>query len=208
MAALTFFIATSMIPKQFSLEDLKTFIVGLLHEEQVQFPAVIFVGPARNALCDENLEAVNEDASIYRPTDYIIPNAPETMLNLARNIVEGKWKSAETLWYFGDSESAFISALKRVPLKDLSCCLCFPYINQRLSGAGWYGAAIYLLNKPFPIDFMDVFDTTARPLLDYPTAHYFTLASFVGAAFSDLENIPLKSLLRQYFGLGLDMKQT
>lgn len=208
MAALTFFIATATSPKRFSREDLETFILKLLHEEHVCLPAVIFVGPARNALCDENIDAVNEDAKLFRPSEYVIPNAPETMLGLAEYIVQGKWKSAETLWYFGDNEPAFKEALRRVPFEEKDCCICFPCLNQYLSNCAWFGAAIYVLTQPFSIDFMDVFDTTARPLLDYPTAHFFTLASFRGGAFSDVANNPLKPLLERYFGPELDMRQT
>lgn len=208
MAALTFFIATSPTPKQFSLEELETFIQGLLQERHVLLPAVIYVGRTRNDVRDENIEAVNEYYTTHSPTEYIVPNAPETMHNLTEDIAEGKWGLVETLWYFGENEVDFMSALRRVSFGDSNCCICFPYLDRHLLDNGWRGAAIYRLSKPFPIDFMDIFDTTAHPLIDYPTANYFTLHSVVGGKFSHVAHNPLEPLLIRYFGSDLDMKQT
>lgn len=208
MAALTFFIATSSSPKRFSTEELESFIQELLHEQYVHLPVAIFVGPARNALRNEDLDAVNEDARLFRPTEYIIPNAPETMLRLVDEFAQGRKEPSETLWYYGDDELAFRDALHHVPFAETDCCICFRRLNHYLSDCGWYGAVIYILTRPFPVDFMDVVDTIADPLLSYPTAYFFTLASFSGGSFPDATNNPLKRLLTSYFGPELDMKQT
>jgi hypothetical protein len=55
---------------------------------------------------------------------------------------------------------------------------------------------------------MDVFDTTARPLIDYQVFDFFTLSSLCGGSFSDTVQHPLKSILEQVFGNDLDMQQT
>ena len=70
------------------------------------------------------------------------------------------------------------------------------------------GAALYLLSRPFPLDFMDVLTTDALPLIDYEVTDYFTLASSALGRFADLAHNPLQPILERSFGPDLDMKQT
>ena len=208
MAALTYFIATSHVAKRLSFEELESFVLDLLREQHLYLPAAIFVGEARNELRGNAYDVTSKTNDIFRASECIIPNAPDAMLHLTKKMAEGKVLYADTFWFFGDDERAFGEALRRIPFTEKDCCICFPYLNQNLSDCGWYGAAIYVLRHPFFIDFMDVFDITALPLIHYNVSHFFTLSSLVGGGFPDKVYNPLRPILERYFGPELDMKQT
>jgi hypothetical protein len=210
MAALTFFLATSPTKKHLSRDDVESLIVELLHEGHVKLPAAIFVGEALNEPRGEQFDLAAKEKTLPQASQFIIPNAPENMLNIARNMAERKKGSADTLWWFGEDETAFLEAFRSVPYREKDLCVCFPFLSDYLyDECGWNGGAvIYILTRPFFIDFMDVFDTTARPLIDYQVFDFFTLSSLCGGSFSDTVQHPLKSILEQVFGKDLDMQQT
>lgn len=57
-----------------------------------------------------------KEKTLLHASQYIIPNSPEDMLNLAKAIAEkGKNPPApDTLWWFGDDVTAFLEAWRAV----------------------------------------------------------------------------------------------
>ncbi|GHO89159.1 hypothetical protein [Dictyobacter formicarum] len=210
MAALTFFLATSPSKNKLTEKEIEALILALLREQHIRLPAAIFVGSAQNEVRGEAYDRAAHGGMLIQASQHVIPNAPETMLRLARNVIDGKEKHAETLWYCGDDVSAFLQALHRLPWREKDVCFCFPFLSDALShDCGWdCGAVLYALTQPYVIDFMDVLDTTAHPLINYPASYFFTLSSFCAGGFSNEEHNPLEPLLQRYWSFNLDLKQT
>jgi len=210
MAALTFFLATSPARKFLTREEIEALLLELLHEQHILLPAAIFVGKARNEPRGDEFDSAAKEGTLPQASQYIIPNAPESMLHLTEIITEEKKISPETLWYYGGDEAAFVEALRRAPLRKRDICFCFPSLSHYLSSScGWdRGAVLYTLTHPFPADFMDILDTTALPLIDYHVSDFFTLSSFCMGRFPDTANNLLKPTLQRFFGPDLEMKQT
>jgi hypothetical protein len=210
MAALTFFLATSPSKKNLTRDEIEFLLLDLLHEQHILLPVAIFVGRARTEVRGDKYKTAAKEGRLLQASHYIIPNEPEIMLNLVEDITQEKTYSPETLWYHGDNEAAFVKALHRAPLRERDGCFCFPFLSQYLADyCGWdRGAVLYTLAHPFRIDFMNILDTTALPLIDYPVSDFFTLSSFCASGFPDTADNPLKPILQRFFGFDLDMKQT
>ncbi|GLV59785.1 hypothetical protein KDH_66090 [Dictyobacter sp. S3.2.2.5] len=185
-------------------------MLALLKEQHICSPAAIFVGNAQNEARGEAYDQAAREGTLVQASQHIIPNAPESMLRLTRDVIDGKEQHAETLWYCGDDVAAFLQALRQLPLREKDICVCFPFLSNALAhDCGWdKGAVLYALTQPYVIDFMDVLDTTARPLIDYPVSDFFTLSSFCAGGFSDEEHNALEPLLQRYWSFDLDLKQT
>ncbi|HEY7419539.1 MAG TPA: hypothetical protein VH593_30435 [Ktedonobacteraceae bacterium] len=210
MAAFTFFLATSSTKKMLTREEIEALLLELLREQHVLLPAAILVGKAHSEVRGNEFATAMKKGTLLQASHYIIPNAPESMLQLVEAIVEEKKMSPETLWYYGDDEATFVEALRRAPLRERDICFCFPFLSHYLSDAcGWdQGAILYTLTHPFPVDFIDILGTAALPLIDYHVSDFFTLSSSCLGSFPDTANNPLKPILQHFFGPDLDMKQT
>lgn len=210
MAVVTYFLATSPSKKRLTIDEIESLILELLHEEHLFLPAAILVGSARNEVRGEAFYKASKEGNYLRADQYIIPNAPGSMVALATDTIEEQKPAPETLWYYGDDEAAFIDALRSVPLRERDICFCFPYLSDYLvDSCDWdWGAALYALTQPLPIDFIDAFYATPAPLIDYNASDFFALSSSVGGLFPDFRNNPLKPILQRAFGPDLDMEQT
>lgn len=199
MAIVSYFLAASNVNKTLTAKEVEDFVTDLLYEQMISFPAAILVGEARNmASFQANYAEYAEHANAY-----IVPNAPETMLDY----VEEQNLSSDLLWYRGNNEQAFFETLKQLPLGEKDCCICFSNVHKQLAQMGWEGAAIYLLTHPFPMEFCDPIGTNLVTLVEQPLAHYFILSSSIGAGM-DQETNPLESILKRYFGPHLLTRET
>jgi hypothetical protein len=219
MAAITFFLATSSTQKRRGLDELISFTRDLLDAGHVRLPAAIFTGEASNSneQHGENDRLAANEGRLSDASYRIIPNDPFSMLRLTQELADAPEaeRSARGVWYVGQDEPAFLAALHQVRLREHDICVCFPALSPALSPAlaqdcGWdEGAAIYLLRRPFPLDFPDVLlPRQTLPLIDYQVADFFTLTSSVSGRFPDTATNPLRPMLQRYFGPDLDMKQT
>lgn len=210
MSLFTFFLATSQAQKRLTRDEIESLILALLHEKHLLFPSAIFVGEARNEVRGEAFDTAVKEGTLLDAAHVIIPNDPMAMLDLTKDLAKGGESPIETLWYYGNDEIAFREALRRLPLRERDACFCFPSLSHYLAEeCGWYeGAVIYVLARPFPLDFMHVLFTTALPLIDYPVSDCLTFSSRIGGGFPNLESNPLRQILQRYFGPDLEMKET
>ena len=195
MAALTFFLATSPSKMMLTRDEIEALLLDLLHKQYLLFPAAIFVGNACNEVRGEEWDIAAKEGTLLQASQYIIPNEPESMLRLGKNCIYEKKNSPETLWYYGDDETAFVKALRSIPFRESDICFCFPFLSHALShDCGWdQGVAFYALTHPFSVDFMDMFDTTALPLMNYPISDFFVASSFCGGGFSNMGKQPTQT---------------
>lgn len=199
MAIWTHFLAASEADRAFTIEELEAFVRDLLHEQMVKLPAAILTGEARNIASYE----MNSHEYEKHINTYIVPNDPGAM----GRYIEGPDLLSDLLRYFGDDEEAFFAVLKRLPLEEKDCCICFAGVHEQLDQMYWEGAAIYLLTHPFPIEFCEPIGTELVPLVERPLAHYFMLVSSCGGTFEQKTN-PLEPVLRRHLGPDLLMRET
>lgn len=198
MAILSYLIATSPLQQAVEKQRLEAFIWELFRHQLLTFPSAIFVGEARHEV----------DPSEYDYCwEYIVPNGPDSMLNVMETLVEEEKTSSPQpyVWYVGSDEQAFKQAFDRIPFGEQDCCLCFTANQEQL--AGWQGAVIYVLTHPFPMEFMDPIHPEYRSLLEQPLAHYFSLYNPRGLWLERNTN-PLEALLEAYFGSDLILAQS
>ncbi len=198
MAILSYLIAASPLQKSVDRQKLEAVIGELLHEQLLAFPIAIFVGEARNDVDS------GEDDHCW---EYIIPNRPDSMLNVMENLLEGNvgLSVPPHVWYYGDDETAFKRIFEIIPFGEQDCCLCFAANQAQL--AGWDGAVIYALTHPFPMEFMDPIHSEYKQLLKQPFAHYLSLYCSRGLWMEKDEN-PLKPVLQSYFGSDMILAQS
>jgi hypothetical protein len=200
MAILTYFLAASQDERRLTKKDIEAFVMDLLHEGMVTFPAALLVGEARNMTSSHW-----EGAGYYEHARaYIVPNHPEPMLDYTRE----KAPSSNLLWYSGSDEQAFLALLNKMPLGEKDGCLCFAGLHPELAKRRWDGATIYPLTQPFPMEFCDPMGIEAYPLVDHPLAQYLLLSSRVGSYMRKNEKNPLETVLTRYFGPDLLIRQT
>ncbi|HEU5382117.1 MAG TPA: hypothetical protein VFV38_42415 [Ktedonobacteraceae bacterium] len=198
MAVLTHFLAASDGNQMLEAKEVEAFVADLLREQMVQFPVAILVGEARNMVFQ-----AGRAEYVAHLDAYIVPNHPEGMLDY----VGEQNPSSNLLWYSGSDEQTFFDVLKKLPLGEKDCCLCFSGLHVQLKQMGWNGATIYLLTHPFPMEFCDPIGTDLVTLVDRPLVHYFILSSLMGAGM-DQEANPLEPILKRYFGPHLLTRET
>lgn len=199
MAILSYMIAASPLQKAVDKQQLEAFIWELFHQQLLTFPFAIFVGEARN-----DVDPMNDNYC----WEYIVPNGPDSMLNVMETLLLEKKKTLVPqpyVWYIGSNEQTFKQVFDRVPFGEQDCCLCFTANQERLPGRE--GAVIYVLTHPFPMEFMDPIHPEYRSLLEQPLAHYFSLYNPRGLWIESNAN-PLEALLKAYFGSDLILVQS